>query len=314
MRKRLSILFVLLVAAAIPASVAAERTVRLAFPVEAGATLKMDTYRGSIDIQRATDDQIHVEAHIDPGTSDKAESEKMLARMQLEIKQVGDTVSVIERNPRETGVRFLWEGMENVSLAYFILVPQGCNLDITTNDGGITIGNLTGRVTARAKKGAIFLRRIDGDVHAETDHGDIILSHCTGTASLKAFIGNIRAGTIIGRADVQTTNGDIDVQHALGGLNAIAEVGDVTADFPAALSGDSSIKTNGGAITVRIDPKARCYVQASSVWGRVRTTLPIAVESGGNDKRNLAGRLNGGGPRMVIHADGGQVHIDPPRI
>ena len=199
-------------------------------------------------------------------------------------------------------------------LAYVVFVPPACTLDLVTNDGGITIGSMTANVNARARKGTIFMRGIDGNVHAETDHGNIVLSHCSGSATLKCFVGDIRVGTIRGHADFVTTNGDIDVQHALGGLNAKAEEGDVVADFPAKMSGNSSVTTNGGAITARISPTARCSIQASSVWGRVSTTLPIAVDSGGNEKRNLVGRLNGGGPEVLIHADGGQVHIDPPRI
>jgi len=313
MASRLPLLLIALAAAAFSTGRAAERISRAAFSVGHGATLKVDTYRGSIDVQEATDGQIHIEGHVDPGVDDPVKSEQMLQRLQLEIRQEGNTVSIVQRNPRETGVRFVWENPEDVVIYYVLQVPPGCNVDLATNGGGITVGNLTGSVDARAKNGSIFLRRIDGSIHASTEGGDIVVSHCVGSVVLKALLGGIRIGTVTGHAELHATNGDIEVQHALGGLNASTEMGDVTAAFPAAFNRDSSVKTNGGAITVRIDPAAHCSIQASSIWGKVRTTLPIAVDSGGNEKRKLAGRLNGGGALMVIHADGGQVHIDAPK-
>ena len=87
------------------------------------------------------------------------------------------------------------------------------------------------------------------------------------------MLGGIRVGTVTGHPEVQATNGDIEIQHALGGLSATTEMGDVTAAFPAAFNRDSTVKTNGGGINVRIDPSAHCSIQASSVWGKVRTTL-----------------------------------------
>jgi len=68
---------------------------------------------------------------------------------------------------------------------------------------------------------------------------------------------------------------------------------------------------DGGNITAKIDPATRCSVQASSTWGQVRTTLPFATEPGSTGRRSFTGKLNGGGPSLVLHASGGNVKLEP---
>lgn len=311
----LSALFLL--AAAAPPLRAAERVEREDYPAPPGATLKLDTYRGGIDVRDSPDDRIHVEIYEDPGTDDPAEMSRILGRLQIARRQEGTDISIVIRNETETGVRFVWQGQEKISLSCILRVPRVCNLDLATNDGGVSVDSsttLVGRVRARAHKGTVFFRFVDGDIVASTDNGDMVLSRCQGSVDLKAYVGNIRIGTVRGRAVLRTINGNIELQHPFGGVEASAEAGDITVELPRSFDRESSIRTNSGAITVRLDPAAHCLVRASSVWGHVRTALPFAVESGGDGKRSLVGRLNGGGALLVLHANGGQVRIDPPRI
>ena len=118
----------------------------------------------------------------------------------------------------------------------------------------------------------------------------------------------------MGAAQLRSTNGDIDLQHALGAVSAYANAGDISVRFPATLGGEAKIETNGGGITVKLDPAARCEVKASSVWGKVHTKLPFVFSSGGDGKKSLRGILNGGGPLLTLHANGGQVVIEQPRL
>lgn len=307
----------LLAAVAASAARAEERIVQRDFAVQPGATLKIDTYRGSVDVRDSPDGKIHVAIHMDPGTDGRDEADKILQRLQLDVRQDGAVVSIVARNPAETRVRFVWEDKQKISLAYGVRVPRDCNLDIATRDGGVSVdalGSIAGRMTVRATKGTVFLRNIDGDILAAVDSGDLVVGRCSGSVDLKVYVGNIRVGTVTGPATLQSTNGDIELQHGLDAVKATAEAGEISVGLPRTFGRDSTIKTNGGGITVRMDPGAHCSLQASSVWGHVHTTLPFVPESGGDDKRTLVGRLNGGGALLTLHADGGQVRIEAPRI
>ena len=307
----------LLAAVATSAARAEERIVQRDFEAQPGATLKIDTYRGSVDVRDSPDGRIHVAIHMDPGTDEHDEADKILQRLQLDVRQDGAVVSIVARNPAETRVRFVWEEKQKISLAYGVRVPRACNLDIATRDGGVSVdalGAIAGRMTVRATKGTVFLRNIDGDISAAVDNGDLVVGRCSGSVDLKVSVGNIRVGTVAGPATLQSTNGDIELQHGLDAVKASAEAGEISVGLPRTFGRDSTIKTNGGGITVRMDPGAHCSLQASSVWGHVHTALPFVPESGGDDKRTLVGRLNGGGALLTLRADGGQVRIEAPRI
>ncbi len=284
------------------------------YAVDAAATFKLDTYRGAVDVKASDDGKIHVKIFEDvANTSDEA-ADRLFKRIEVQEKAAPGEVSIVVRNPAETRIRFVWDDPQRVDINYAVLVPRRCNLVLVTNDGGISVGDLSGGVDAKAKKGVVFLRQIDGNVRVNSDSGDIIISRCLGSVDLRARSGNVRMGTLRGGGDIRTTSGDIEVQHSRGGLFASTDEGDVTVGFEGEFHKDSKIDTNGGAITVRLDPAMSCQIRASSVWGRVHTTLPVALKSGGDGKRSLDGILNGGGRILALHANGGQIHIDPPRI
>lgn len=285
-----------------------ERTVQKIFPVGAGAALKLDTYRGSIIIEDSDDAQIRAEVRIALATEDPAVADRIMKNLELELTSDGDTVTVRARNPTESRARFTWTD-QKLDLSFHIRVPRSCHLDLTTIDGDITVGAITGRVVARARAGTISCRQIDGSVQAALDLGEIVVSRCTGAVDLGVTRGNIRAGTIFGTAKLRNASGDIEIQSARGGVDATTAAGNVTAGFPKQLQGASNIKADGGSILARLDPAVRCDVRASSIWGQVQTALPFAAPPGGNSKRLVAGKLNGGGPLITLHASGGNVKL-----
>jgi len=304
----------LLVLAAAPDGRALDRVVQKNFPAGPGCVLRLDTYRGGIEVKPIPTPEIRITVSLAVLVDNDQEANQVLNRLQLEIKQDQGVVSVLARNPSETRVRFLWEEKKRIKISYTVSVPPGCRVDVSTNDGDIIIGDVTGPTQVHAHLGVISFRHVYGDITASTDRGDIIGSHCVGAATLRATGGMIRVGAIEGPADFRTTNGDIEVQHALGGITAFAEAGDITAGFGHAFTRDAKIATNGGAITLYLDPASHCTLAASSVWGHVHTDLPFVVQSGGSGRKTLNGQLNGGGPLLSVHADGGQVVISPPRI
>ena len=315
MLHRLLPAFIALAAAgAVPASAAAAaaKVVRRTFELRAGGLLKIDAYHGSIDVEASDDGRVHLEIDLDPGAYSPGESERILKSLQLEFREEPCAVVVTARNPAETGMHLVWKERSPLGLDFRARVPPACSLDLFTGEGEISVDDLAGRVSARVKMGIVFLRHIDGDVSVAADAGDVVLSGCTGSADIRAVKGGIRAGTVRGRADLRSTDGDIELQHAFGGGSIAAEVGDVIVGIPEEMDAEMRISTNGGAITVRLDPAARCDLKASSVWGRVHTKLPFVVESGGDGKKSLIGRLNGGGALLAVHADGGQVSIVAP--
>lgn len=300
--------FALLLASA---SRAVEREFARTFPVEPGCTLKLDTYRGSVTVVESDQPEVKVSLQMQVGTDNEEDAARVYAALELEATAVNNTITLRARNPRETRVRFVWNDKHQIDLAWRISVPRRCNVDAVTLNGGITIGNLSGRIAARTERGTIFLKRIDGSAEATTETGDVVISRCSGPVNVRVLRGTVRVGTLGGLADLKNSTGDIEVLAARAGITASAEAGDVYVGFPRDTAGAANITTSGGSIYAKIDPAANCTINASSVWGHVESLLPMTIESGANGKRKLTGRLGQGGPVLTFHANGGQVKITP---
>jgi hypothetical protein len=290
---------------------AAERVVERTFSVEPGCQLVIDTFRGGIVVEESDAAEVRLTVRLENSLGDEGESHRALDAVELEMSGESNRVSVRIRDPRIGRAHFVWHDRGQVELALLVRVPRRCSVDLKTVNGSITVGNLTGEMRARTDTGTILFRHIDGSVKAALMTGDILVGRCSGEVELTATRGNIRVGTIGGRAELKTANGDIDIQNAKGGLQAFVAAGDVVAGFGRGFTRDARIDTSGGSILVKLDPAAACVVEASSVWGHVDAAVAIAPDSGGQGKRKMLGRINGGGPMLKLRANGGHVRIEP---
>ena len=290
---------------------AAEREFTRTFPVQPGCTVKLDTYRGSIVVVESDQAEVQVTLQMEIRSDDGQEAARVFGEVQLEAAEADNTVTLRARNPRETRVRFVWNDKHQIALAWRIVVPRQCHVDLATHSGGITVGNLTGRVVVRTETGAVFVKRIDGSVDVSAEVGEVVVSRCSGPVKVRVVRGTIRVGTIGGQADLQNSTGDVEVLAARGGITASAAAGDVHVGFPRDTTGAAQVSTAGGSIHAKIHPATHCTVNASSVWGRVESLLPMTVLSGANGKGKLAGRIGAGGPVITLHANGGHVKLTP---
>jgi hypothetical protein len=52
----------------------------------------------------------------------------------------------------------------------------------------------------------------------------------------------------------------------------------------------------GGSVITRIEPEAKCHIEAIASCGRVDSEIPLAIDAGALGKTKLTARLGGGGP------------------
>jgi hypothetical protein len=104
----------------------------------------------------------------------------------------------------ETGGTIRSEGVSensNASVSYQILVPNNTNLNLTTENGGISIENVDGTIGFDAKNGGINLSNLAGDVKGRTTNGGLHVE----------LAGNTWKGNGL---NVETTNGGVHLTMA----------------------------------------------------------------------------------------------------
>ena len=297
-------------AAAPDARAAAPREVRRDFVLAPGGTLKIDSNRGAVVIEESDGTVARVWVTIEADAKAERTAARMIDGVKLDFREAGGSIAVAAHNPQESGLRLTLGEEARVDVGFFVSVPRACNVDVKLVNGSITVGNLKGAMKARLENGPVNFKRIDGTVDASVDFGSIIVSRCTGSVTARVLSGLIRVGTIGGSARLKNTTGDIEVLTVHGALRAEAAAGNVTVGFAGKIAQDSVVEVAGGSIFASFVPTSACRIEATSVWGDVKAMLPLKIEAGGVGQRKLTGTLNGGGPTVKLHANGGYVNLE----
>lgn len=155
------------------------------------------------------------------------------------------------------------------------------------------------RVTAKTPKGLgghaevtfkVTVPRLAA-VQATTRNGTVKISGVKGAVRMESTNGTVVAAGLGGEVTAVTTNGSIEV-----------EVDQVSGE-------GIRLETTNGAIELRLPKDAKADIRARAVNGGVRAT-DLQVESAGDSgRRRIEGRLNGGGPTVVVETVNGGVHL-----
>jgi DUF4097 and DUF4098 domain-containing protein YvlB len=150
-----------------------------------------------------------------------------------------------------------------------VKVPKEYALDVRTAGGELSFTGITGRV------------------HAETGGGSISVRGMKGPQDLRTGGGSIAAADVEGGLVAKTGGGEISVRRTKGQIR---------------------VATQGGSIEIFLPKKAAAAIDLSTAGGEVSCDLPVA-RAGKADPFRIVGTLNGGGPPISAHSQGGSVRI-----
>lgn len=120
--------------------------------------------------------------------------------------------------------------------------------------------------------------------------------------------GEVRVAGVTRGARISTTNGAIDGRGLAGEVRASTTNGGVDLEL-ASMTEPVHVSTTNGGVSVRIPSDTKADLQATCTNGGIDVSgIEIDVE-GEKTKRRLAGRLNGGGPRLEVSTTNGGIEI-----
>lgn len=299
----------LLAFSTVVASAAIEREIQKSFPVSGVGTLRVETQGGGIRVMPSNDGMVTVTARQRIKAATEAEADDLLKKLELTMEQAGNDVRVVSKyEKRPSGFRFAsWPPVE---VDVIVSVPASFAADLRTSGGGITLGDLNGRVVAKTSGGTLKLGNMGGEVDAHTSGGSITLGSAKGPVQLGTSGGNIRVGTVAGAAKLSTSGGNIEIESATSALRASTSGGNIRAKIVGPLTEDCSLETSGGTVRLSVDKTAAFRLEASSSGGGVDVDgLPITMEKISNNRNRIAGSVNGGGPLLKLRSSGGGVAL-----
>jgi hypothetical protein len=286
-----------------------ERTVEKTFTVQPGGALHIDTQGGEIRVTPSADSVVKVTARERIRANTDAEADDLLKKLDLTIEQTGNDVSASAKYESEMP-GFHFGSWPPVSVDFIVTVPASFSTDLHTSGGGITVGDLAGKVYARTSGGSIKLGKLGGAVDARTSGGSVTLDEARGSAALHSSGGSITVGRVLGSADISTSGGGIKIDSVEGSVQAHTSGGSVRAGITGPLKEDCVLSTSGGSVRVNVDKTAAFRLDASTSGGDVDAEgITITMEKSNRSRSKLAGSVNGGGPLLKLRSSGGGIVV-----
>jgi hypothetical protein len=286
-----------------------EDTIDKSFTVKPGGTLKVDTKRGSIEVEGHRGNTVEVKVIREVKTSDKEEARKILEKFPVEFDQRGDDVFITATYDERNIVKKLLNDMnKKLHVKFVISVPDVYNVDLQTSGGSVGVRGLEGRILSRTSGGSMTFDGITGDIEGRTSGGSIKIGNVEGDTNIHTSGGSITIEKAAGKVDAHTSGGSITVHEVMGAIQADTSGGSIKAYISRQPADSCRLTTSGGSLTVYMADDVSVDVNARTSGGRVNTEFPVTVQ--GEIKRsNLQAKINGGGPELYLRTSGGSIYL-----
>jgi DUF4097 and DUF4098 domain-containing protein YvlB len=166
-------------------------------------------------------------------------------------------------------------GVGRRSVRVELQVPRELRTDIHTGDGSITVDGLHGETRLSTGDGHIEADRLDGSLDAQT--GD----------------GRLRARGRFDLLNLHTGDGSVEAEIENGSR----------------ISSEWTIRTGDGHVTLRLPSSFSADLDVHTGDGHIESDLPVTV-SGFKRENELRGKLNAGGPPLVIRTNDGSIRLE----
>jgi len=182
-----------------------------------GGTISIDgKQNGGVSVKGWDQNQVLVRARVQTGAPTEAEAAALARQIRIEV----------------SGAKIFASGPENRrdnhwDVSYEIFVPRRADLSVETQNGGIAIADVNGRIDFNAVNGGVVLKRVGGAVHGSTLNGGLVVE----------LTGDRWEGESL---DVSTTNGGVIMsvpENYSAHLQTGTVNGGVTVDFPVTVQG-----------------------------------------------------------------------------
>jgi hypothetical protein len=304
---------------ALPAAASAEGSFQRTLTVTGPANVDLSTGSGTVHVRTGSSGQVEISAHIKVTNWLGGNSEGKVQEIEKNppIQQSGNDIRIGHSDDSEL--------FHNVSISYELVVPAETQLrshtgsgsqtieglqreiEIETGSGGLKISDIGNRVRAETGSGDVEIRGVKGDVRARTGSGSIHANDIGG-----GFEGHTGSGHIVleqtaqGAVRVETGSGGMELRGVKGSLEATAGSGRITAEGDP--TGSWTVHSGSGGIHLKLASAAGFNLDAHTSSGSISVSQPVTVQ-GAMGKRELRGKVNGGGVPVEVETGSGDIEI-----
>lgn len=122
--------------------------------------------------------------------------------------------------------------------------------------------------------------------------------------------GGITMEGLTGRIDAETTNGGVHGREIGGPIAASSTNGGVEVDLTRVAEGGIKLECTNGGIRLHLPSDSKATISARITNGGIQAD-GLSIDKSDSSRRHLEGRLNGGGPQIVLEGTNGGIELLP---
>jgi DUF4097 and DUF4098 domain-containing protein YvlB len=258
--------------------------------IRAGATLRVATGAGDVNVTRASGSTATVRGQVRRGRDNE--------RVRFELVRDGQNVTICalytERGTcTAQGIRDdSHRGSRQARADFTVEVPAGVLLAASSGTGDVDVSGATASVRASTGNGDVQVGPGAGEVHASSGNGSIQVQGARGAVRASSGNGRIDVATSAGPVTASSGNGDIRVSMA-----SLRSAGDLT------------FSSGNGDITLRLPSDFGAELQASTGSGSVRSDFEVRT-TGRITAHRLNGTIGRGGRSLRISTGSGSISLE----
>jgi hypothetical protein len=235
---------------------ATETTVDQTFALTGPGTLELHAVSGRVRVRPGEDNSIVLHAVL-------TGSQRAIENTEIEYGQTGDRVTVRTVQRRQGLVDTFLHGGSLASVAYDMVVPRGCALDLYSVSAGIDAEGVAGEAT---------LHSVSGAVHLVDAQGSIDLHSVSGAVDAARVAGVLRADSTSGSVVVRDARLDSFTVHTVSGS--------MNVDTPLLPERTYDVSTVSGSLTLTVPADTTVKARLHSISGAIHSDLPGTASHG----------------------------------
>lgn len=223
------------------------------------------------------------------------------------------------RSFAEQRMRVAGDFLVDASIGSIFVAEVDGDAHLATRAGEIVVGRLSGEGEIRSLGGSLHLGDVSGPLNAQTSVGDIQVRAARRGGKVITEAGNINIEYSGGPITLRSGGGDVAVRQAAAAVDAQTRSGDVV--ISTARAHDSiaiGATTDDGHIILNVSPRFAADVDAvlttdatssNLVFSDIPGLTIVREPIGDRVRIRASGKLNGGGPKVILRASGGNIQI-----
>jgi DUF4097 and DUF4098 domain-containing protein YvlB len=180
------------------------------------------------------------------------------------------------------------------------------NGDLTAegNCNDLTLSEVTGKVTVNGELfGDVHMENVTGPIHVHTSVTDMDVAALPGDLTLNPD--TLRVTQAKGQVRVTTHSKDVDLSQVYGDSYVQDRDGRIAVET----AGNYAVEAKNlkGDVELTLPPNAAAQVSGNTRNGDIVSDFPLTVS--GDESKSVNGRIGAGGPKVVLTAENGDIHI-----